>query len=126
MASILRVNTLTDTSSNNSIATSFIFAGSAKNWNNVAGDGTSFNDSFNTSSLTDNATGVHTVNYTSNMVNNRASLTACHQYTTASGTGAFLQNSSTRTTSSHRHDHYENGSSADPAVYNTTLHGDLA
>ena len=42
---------LTDASSNNSIATSFIFAGSAKNWNNVAGDGTSFNDSFNTSSL---------------------------------------------------------------------------
>ena len=32
MASILRVNTLTDASSNNSIATSFVAGGSAKAW----------------------------------------------------------------------------------------------
>ena len=34
MASILRVNTLTDASSNNSIATSVVFGGSAKAWGN--------------------------------------------------------------------------------------------
>ena len=41
MASILRVNTLTDASSNNSISTSFVFSGSAKCWAKIAADGAS-------------------------------------------------------------------------------------
>ena len=40
MASILRVNTLTDASSNNSIATSVLFNGSAKAWIKFRGDTT--------------------------------------------------------------------------------------
>ena len=40
MASILRVNTLTDASSNNSIATSFIFGGTGKSWINMNGEST--------------------------------------------------------------------------------------
>ena len=57
MASILRVNTLTDTSSNNSISTSFVFSGSAKAWAKIAADGASILDSFNVSSHDDDGTG---------------------------------------------------------------------
>ena len=66
MASELRVNTLKDASGNNSIATSVVFNGSAKAWINFNGTGTiATRDSFNVGSITDNATGTYTVNYTS-------------------------------------------------------------
>ena len=57
MASILRVNTLTDASSNNSIATSTVFSGSAKAWAKIAANGASILDSFNVSSHDDDGTG---------------------------------------------------------------------
>ena len=47
MASILRVNTLTDASSNNSIAMSTVFNGTAKAWSLTADDAGSIQDSFN-------------------------------------------------------------------------------
>ena len=62
MASILRVNTLTDASSNNSTAMSTINQGTAKAWVNLNGTGTiATRDSFNVSSLSDTATGEHEV-----------------------------------------------------------------
>ena len=68
MASILRVNTLTDASSNNSIATSFIAGGSAKSWVNFNGIGTiATRDSLNVASLTDIGTGNHDINFSSSM-----------------------------------------------------------
>ena len=70
MASILRVNTITDASSNNSIATSVLFNGSAKAWINLDGTGTiGTNDSYNTGSITDNGTGDYSITITNNMVN---------------------------------------------------------
>ena len=69
MASILRVDTLTDASSNNSIATSFVASGSDKFWANVVADGTSVSDSFNQGSFTDSGTGIGVCNFTSNMGN---------------------------------------------------------
>jgi hypothetical protein len=70
MASILRVNTLTDASSNNSIATSVLFNGSAKAWGNLDGTGTiAIRDSYNIASATDEGTGKYDFNYTSNMTN---------------------------------------------------------
>ena len=70
MASILRVNTLTDASSNNSVATSVVFGGTAKLWINYDGTGTiAARDSFNAGSLTDHGTGEYTVAHTSSMVN---------------------------------------------------------
>ena len=70
MASILRVNTLTDASSNNSIATSVVFGGSAKAWGNLDGTGTiAIRDSYNVTSATDEGTGIYDFNYTSNMTN---------------------------------------------------------
>ena len=70
MASILRVNTLTDASSNNSVATSVLFSGSAKAWGNLDGTGTiAIRDSYNISSAVDGSTGYYTFNYSSNMTN---------------------------------------------------------
>ena len=57
MASILRVNTLTDASSGNSIATSFVASGSAKAWAKIAANGASILDSFNVSSHDDDGSG---------------------------------------------------------------------
>ena len=100
--------------------------GLCKVWEQSVGAGTGFDDSFNAASLTDSSTGVEEINYTSNMANNDAALTMSHQYTTASGTGSFFDNASNRTTALHRVNHYQNGSSADPVKYNSTIHGDLA
>jgi len=70
MASILRVNTLTDASSNNSTAMSTINQGTAKAWLNFNGTGTiAARDSFNLSGLTDVSTGNYTVTMSSAMGN---------------------------------------------------------
>ena len=71
MASILRVDTLTDASSNNSTAMSTINQGTAKAWVNFNGTGTiATRDSYNVSSLNDDGTGIYDVVLSSNMVNN--------------------------------------------------------
>ena len=58
MASILRVNTLTDASSGNSTPMATINQGTAKAWINFKGtDTVTVRDSFNHSTLTDNGTG---------------------------------------------------------------------
>ena len=68
MASILRVNTLTDASSNNSTAMSTINKGTVKAWTNFNGTGTiATRESFNVSSLNDDNTGRYTVSFSSNM-----------------------------------------------------------
>ena len=67
MASELRVNTLKDASGNNSVATSTVAQGSAKAWVDYSGAGTSYNDSFNASSATDNSTGDYTFTLTNSM-----------------------------------------------------------
>ncbi len=70
MASILRVNTLTDASSNNSTAMSTINQGTAKAWNRFDGTAiTTIADSFNNGSATDNGTGDYTFTFTNNMSN---------------------------------------------------------
>ena len=68
MASILRVNTLTDASSNNSIATSYIAQGGAKSWIHFTMAASFVNrNSLNVASLTDNGAGDGTATLTSNM-----------------------------------------------------------
>jgi len=65
MASILRVDTLTDASSNNSTAISTINQGTAKAWINFNGTGTpSVTKSYNTGSITDNGTGQYHITIT--------------------------------------------------------------
>ena len=68
MASILRVDTITDASSNNSIATSVLFEGSSKHWILMNGTGTvAVTDSYNNTSITDNGTGDYTITIANNM-----------------------------------------------------------
>jgi len=76
MASILRVNTITDASSNNSVATSVLFNGSSKAWINLNGTGTiATRDTFNIASTVDNGTGNYDAVFTSNMSNANYSVT---------------------------------------------------
>ena len=67
MASILRVDTLTDASSNNSTAMSTINQGTSKGWVNLNGSSFGLRDNFNMGSATDNSTGNYTLGFTSNM-----------------------------------------------------------
>ena len=75
MASILRVNTLTDASSNNSTAMSTINQGTLKAWGNLNGSSFGLRDDFNFASATDNGTGEYTVTYTSSMSDTNYSAT---------------------------------------------------
>ena len=70
MASILRVNTLTDASSNNSVPMATVASGSAKVWINMDAGQTN-NDSFSVSSISDEGTGAHTINFSNNFSNTR-------------------------------------------------------
>jgi hypothetical protein len=69
MASELRVDTLKDSSGNNSVGMSYVSNGSAKQWSNFVGSSTSVNDSFNTASVTDNGTGDFSPQLTNSMDN---------------------------------------------------------
>ena len=68
MASILRVNTLTDASSNNSTAMSTVFNGTAKAYLTYNNAGT-IQESFNIGSVTDVGTGEYVTVFTSNLSN---------------------------------------------------------
>ena len=67
MASILRVNTLTDASSNNSVPMATVASGSAKAFEIHTDDLTTLIESFNTSSITDGSTGICSPVFTNNM-----------------------------------------------------------
>ena len=85
MASELRVNTLKDAAGNNSVATSTVAQGSAKAWCSYNGSGTTFADSFNMTSATDNSTGNYTFTLTNAMGNaNYAASSIIHPSTSTS------------------------------------------
>jgi hypothetical protein len=126
MASILRVNTLTDASSNNSIATSFVAGGSSKLWSvnfTLASSSGAVEDSLNVASTTDNATGEATVNCSNSFINKGFA-----SHTTAGNNGdVFNTTKHSSTTSSERTYLYRQstGGVVDQC-FSMTLHGDLA
>ena len=131
MASILRVNTLTDASSNNSTAMSTVNQGTAKNWSvcPVSSGTPSIDDSFNLASITDADVGNVYVNLTNAMSSVNYSNLVSRQVVASAGTGSnFVQSVTTanRSTSSYRINNFENGSDADPNHYDTQVNGDLA
>ena len=82
MASELRVDTLKDSSGNNSVGMAYVAEGSAKAWVNFNGTGTvAIRNSLNTSSIADRTTGSYTQNYSS-------SWSAADYTVTASGTSS--------------------------------------
>ena len=76
MASELRVDTLKDASGNNSVGMAYVAEGSGKAWANYSGSGTTFRDSFNCASATDNGTGDYTTTFTNAMNNGDYSFSA--------------------------------------------------
>ena len=133
MASILRVNTLTDASSNNSIATSFIAQGTAKSWVNFNGTGTiAARDSLNVSSLDDNGTGLYDTNFSSAFASvNFAQTAICGNESNNSTTNITARGycGTTTTTSAGVEMHYTNSGgtvSTDQSHNGVTYHGDLA
>ena len=126
MASILRVNTLTDASSNNSTAMSVINQGTAKVWINFNGEGTiASRDTFNIGSISDEGTGNYQINYTNNMGNANYAPSGMAE---ADGKVVIDDSdySSNVTTSSLDVEAKSGGSNIDREIICTTIHGDLA
>jgi hypothetical protein len=128
MASILRVNTLTDASSGNSTAMSTINQGTAKAWINFNGTSTiATRDSFNVSSIADDGTGTYTITINNDMAN--------ADYCTTSGVGrgglatcTFLNDGTWATTAGSGQVICANSSNAafDPPAVLASFLGDLA
>ena len=131
MASILRVDTLTDASSNNSIGMSYVAEGSAKSWINQDGtaSGAAARDSFNIGSVTDNGSGSYTPAFTNNMGNANWSgqISANNGTTDVSGAHDYGFAIVDRATGTYRID-IENASNTqtDLSLTDTIIHGDLA
>ena len=124
MASILRVNTLTDASSNNSTAMSTINQGTAKAWSNVNGTGTiAINDSFNVSGVTDNGTGDITNTFSSGMSNTSYVMTISGGYVNDDGMARYSE-----ATANWRTYYYQESdrNAKDGSVNSSAIHGDLA
>ena len=132
MASELRVNTLKDASGNNSVATSVVFAGSAKIWISINCGGTAAaNDSYNVSSITDNATGDMSIAITNNMGNSDYAMSDSSGYVNNWGNGNFFyEHTAPRSTSAYRHYSFTqadaSGVATDTPTLDSIAHGDLA
>jgi len=128
MASELRVDTLKDSSGNNSVGMAYVAGGSAKHWVNMDA-GTTINDSFNTASITDNGTGNHASTLTNAMVNSLYVVTGSN---IGSGSGGdsgeiFISNQTAHTTTKYEFKtRNNNGTFYDNYVNQLHLSGDLA
>ena len=131
MASELRVNTLKDASGNNSVATSVVFNGSAKAWVNFNGTGTvAIRDSYNVSSLTDNDTGLYTLSWSSNFVNDDYSNAGISGQNNNAliAVSCAIDSTAPTTSASQYNTNYENGSGGrfDATQVTIQVLGDLA
>jgi hypothetical protein len=134
MASILRVNTLTDASSGNSTAMSTVNQGTAKVWINFNGTGTiAARDSFNVASLTDEGVGAYQTNLTTSLDNTNYAVTGsaggsgtpsgCWHTT---GFNVNTYNTSNTTSSFHQQIYYTTSNVADVEFVYSAILGDLA
>ena len=129
MASILRVNTLTDASSNNSTAMSTINQGTTKAWINLNGTGTiATRDSFNVSSIADQATGDTRVTVSSAFATTDYCTTASGGELAASYNGGLRAGSCymVSTTVAGVAMSFQNGGASDCVINCSHILGDLA
>ena len=132
MASELKVNTLTGVSTAGSIAvtaegnstTTNLQQGLAKCWADYSGAGTTYNDSFNTSSATDNGTGDYAIGIGNDMSSTNFSVAANCLNTSDQNTDCYVHGQ-TASAITVRVRVGDSGSDADKPVY-VTAHGDLA
>ena len=130
MASILRVNTLTDASSNNSTAMSTVFNGTAKVWGHLDWNGgLSLEDNFNVSSVSDDGAGDFGINFSSALSNDNYAHNTL-SYLSSGITYVFGWELVKATSSANlRSGRHYNGSTTvaeDPTFNDFTIHGDLA
>jgi len=132
MASELKVNTLTGVSTAGSIAvtgegnstTTNLQQGLAKAWCDYDSAGTTFNDSFNMTSATDNGTGDYTFTIANDLGGTRHSaVVSCTNDTVQNTTCVLRSKDATSTRLTIRVG--DSGSNADKQSHMTT-HGDLA
>ena len=129
MASELRVDTLKDSSGNNSVGMSYVAEGSAKAWVNFNGSSSASNPnsirvSFNCSTYTDNGTGDYTITLTNSM-----NATNGYSATNGSGSnryGSYQTDGDLATGSITMRTQYGDAAYSDAAHNNITIHGDLA
>ena len=139
MSTIL-VNTLTGTSTAGSIAvtgegnstTTNLQQGLAKAWADYSGSGTTFTDSFNCASATDNDTGDYTITLTNDMASGNFSITGNLSASQVGDEYTLTFLSSDTSAGSRRifsSTNYEPGSANGVArdnIANVVFHGDLA
>jgi len=122
MASILRVNTLTDASSNNSVPMATVNQGTAKAWLKMDGSGTAeINDSFNNSSIADTGTGQYTITINSAFATANYCTNGSHNLSTSN-----LAISDFTTTVHKTFSRNDAATFADPDHVSTSNFGDLA
>ena len=136
----LKTNTLTGTSTAGSIAvtgegnstTTNLQQGLAKAWADYSGSGTTFSDSFNCASATDNGTGDYTITLTNSMGSGNFSLTG-NLSASAAGDEYTLTFLNSDTSANSRRifssTNYEPGSANGVTrdnIANVVFHGDLA
>ena len=120
MASILRVDTLTDASSNNSVPMATVNQGTAKAWY-LASNSASLTDSFNISSGSDGGTGNYTYNYSNAFSNANYSVSG------VCGEGSiFIMFNSSRATGSSNNKIGNTSGSVTDAQNTGQINGDLA
>jgi len=137
MASTLKINTLTGVSTAGSIAvtgegnstTTNLQQGLCKSWINFDGSGTvSTNDSFNISTLTDNAVGENTTTYTNSFGSANYTGTGLPKRETSTNYPNMANIDGTVTTSAMKiiYTEYDNSGRTDCDLITQTFHGDLA
>ena len=100
MAGTIVADTLTHSTAG-SIATNYVVEGSAKAWGHFEGSDTVLDDSFNTTSITDNGVGNYTVTIANSLNNANYSLSigadwdvvsgnTCHGSSNSMATGSFV------------------------------------
>ncbi len=125
MASILRVNTLTDASSNNSTAVSKINQGTASMWAKATQSDNSIFDSYNLTSITDDGTGQTTFTIASDMANVNYTMVTTTQVSDCGGLNA-AGTASTATGSCTHQARNTSGTDFDSNPVSVVIHGDLA
>ena len=125
MASILRVDTITDASSNNSTAVSKINQGTASMWAKATQSDNSIFDSYNLTSITDDGTGQTTFTIASDMANVNYTMVTTTQVSDCGGLNA-AGTASTATGSCTHQARNTSGTDFDSDPVSVVIHGDLA
>ena len=116
-----------NTNTEKSIDTSYIYNGVAKQWLHFNQDTPATRDSFNTSSVSDEATGKYDVTFTS-AFSNTEHLSACGHTIESNSADNFshTEHQNLVSTTTHRRSDFENNARQDETYSVTITFGDLA